>query len=91
MALNSYFLDNGVYPTSEQGLNALWEKPVLEPVPSEWDGPYLDKSVPEDPWDRPFEYSSPGVHGLPFDIRSFGADGLAGGEKENRDITSWEK
>ncbi len=91
MALNSYFLDCGTYPTTEQGLKALWEKPVLEPVPEEWDGPYLDKFVPDDPWDRSYEYKIPGPHGLPFGIRSFGSDGLEGGEGSDRDITSWEK
>lgn len=91
MALNSYFLDSGQYPSIEQGLAALWEKPVLEPVPEGWDGPYLDKFVPDDPWDHPYEYTSPGPHGLPFGIRSFGADGLEGGEGAERDITSWEK
>ena len=90
MALNSYFLDCGIYPTTEQGLKALWEKPVLEPVPEAWDGPYLDKVVPKDPWGNDYEYSSPGPHGLPFGIRSFGADGMEGGEIQNKDITSWE-
>jgi len=91
MALNSYFLDCGTYPTTDQGLKALWEKPVLEPVPEDWEGPYLDKFVPDDPWDRAYEYTTPGPHGLPFGIRSFGADGLEGGEGSDRDITSWEK
>jgi general secretion pathway protein G len=91
MALNSYFLDSGQYPSTEQGLAALWEKPVLEPVPEGWEGPYLDKFVPEDPWDHPYEYTSPGPYGLPFGIRSFGADGLEGGEGAERDIASWEK
>jgi len=91
MALNSFFLDSGQYPSTEQGLSALWEKPVLEPVPDGWDGPYLDKFVPDDPWDQPYEYTSPGPHGLPFGIRSFGADGLEGGEGVDRDIMSWEK
>jgi general secretion pathway protein G len=91
MALNSYFLDSGQYPSTEQGLAALWEKPVLEPVPEGWDGPYLDKFVPDDPWGRAYEYTSPGPHGLPFGIRSFGADGLEGGEGADQDIASWQK
>ena len=87
MALNAYFLDCGVYPTTEQGLNALWEKPVFEPVPKFWDGPYLESTVPRDPWDNEYLYFSPGVHGLPFGIRSTGADGIEG----EGDITSWER
>ena len=90
MALNSYFLDCGEYPTTEQGLKALWEKPVLEPVPGGWEGPYLDKMVPEDPWGNDYDYSSPGPHGLPFGIQSFGGDGLDGGEESDKDIRSWE-
>jgi general secretion pathway protein G len=89
MALSSYFLDCGMYPTTEQGLPALWEKPVIEPIPSGWEGPYIDKSVPNDPWGNEYEYKCPGPHGLPFGIRSFGADGLEGGDIGNIDITSW--
>ncbi len=90
MALNSYFLDCGMYPTTEQGLKALWEKPVLEPIPKGWSGPYLDKALPKDPWDSEYEYFSPGPHSLPFGIRSYGADGMEGGEAADKDITSWE-
>jgi general secretion pathway protein G len=89
MALNSYFLDCGVYPTTEQGLQALWEKPILEPVPKGWEGPYIDKAVPNDPWNNEFEYLNPGPHGLPFGVRSFGADGAEGGESRDNDISSW--
>jgi general secretion pathway protein G len=89
MALNSYFIDCGVYPTKDQGLTALWEKPSAEPVPEEWDGPYIDKQLPNDPWGRPYEYDSPGPSGLPFGIRSYGADGVDGGESGDRDIASW--
>jgi general secretion pathway protein G len=89
MALNSYFLDCGVYPTTEQGLQALWVMPLMEPVPEGWNGPYLDKEVPKDPWNNEYEYVSPGPHGLPFGIRSYGEDGLEGGEGKNRDIASW--
>ena len=90
MAVNGYFLDCGVYPTTEQGLKSLIEKPILEPVPGGWDGPYLDKTeIPNDPWDNEYEYKNPGPQGLPFGIRSFGADGREGGEKQDRDIVSW--
>lgn len=91
MAVNSYFLDCGVYPSTEQGLDALVEKPTLEPVPDAWDGPYLDKiEIPPDSWGNHFEYANPGPQGLPFGIRSFGADGREGGEGQNKDIVSWE-
>jgi len=90
IALNSYFLDCRKYPTTEQGLQALWEKPILEPVPKGWDGPYLNKKVPVDPWDKEYEYKVPGPHGLPFGIRSFGADGMEGGEGKDKDLCSWE-
>jgi general secretion pathway protein G len=90
IALNAYFLDCGRFPSSEQGLDALWEKPVMEPVPKGWQGPYLTKPVPSDPWDNPYEYQAPGPHDLPFGIRSFGADGAEGGEGNDSDIASWE-
>jgi general secretion pathway protein G len=90
LALNAYYLDCEQYPTTEQGLNSLWTKPVLEPVPSGWAGPYLTKEVPVDPWKKPYEYRNPGPNNLPFGIRSFGADGLQGGEGNDKDITSWE-
>lgn len=89
IALNAYYLDCGRYPTTEQGLKALWEKPVLEPVPSQWSGPYLNKEVPRDPWGREYEYRAPGPGGLPFAVRSLGADGAEGGEGNDRDVESW--
>lgn len=91
MALNSYFLDCGIYPTTDQGLKALIDPPVLAPVPNGWDGPYLDKeAIPQDPWGNEYEYTSPTPDGkFPFGIRSLGRDGVEGGEKEDRDITSW--
>ena len=90
IALGSYFLDCDLYPTADQGLDALWEKPTLEPVPKKWTGPYLDKKLPLDPWGNEYEYRSPGPHGLPYGIRSFGADGIEGGDGNNQDIVSWE-
>ena len=90
LALNSYFFDNKQFPTEGQGLAALWTKSSMSPVPEDWNGPYLEKDVPLDPWENPFEYTVPGPNGLPFGIRSFGADGLEGGEGKNKDISSWE-
>jgi general secretion pathway protein G len=84
-ALDLFNLDVGRYPNTEEGLKALWEKP--ENLPS-WGGPYLDKSVPNDPWGRPYVYKCPGDHG-PYDLYSLGADGAEGGEGENQDITNW--
>jgi general secretion pathway protein G len=86
-ALDTFRLDVGRYPTTQEGLEALRTQPGgIE----RWDGPYLKKDVPVDPWGKPYVYKSPGDHG-PFDILSYGADGTAGGDGDNRDITSWEK
>jgi general secretion pathway protein G len=84
--LDTFRLDIGRYPTTQEGLQALVERPSgLE----RWDGPYLNKAVPKDPWDRPYVYRSPGDGGRPYDIYSLGADGAPGGQDQNRDITSW--
>jgi general secretion pathway protein G len=90
-ALKLYKLDNGVYPTTEQGLQALVEKPETGIIPKKWkEGGYLEKGrVPADPWGNDFVYLSPGLQGE-FDIISYGADGVPGGENENRDINNWE-
>lgn len=90
LALDSYMLDCGEYPTEEEGLSVLWEKPTSSGNSSKWNGPYLGKPVPKDPWGHDYEYSVPGENGLPFGIRSNGADGVVGGEGNNADITSWE-
>ncbi len=90
LALNSYFIDCKVFPTEEQGLESLHEKPILSPVPDDWDGPYLSKDLGDDPWGNPYVYSIPGPKGLPFAISSLGADGMEGGEKNDKDINSWE-
>ena len=89
LTLDSYYLDCGAYPTKEQGLSALWEKPTLEPMPRAWGGPYVNKPIANDPWGRAYEYSAPGPSGLPFGLRSFGADGAEGGAGNNADIASW--
>ncbi len=86
-ALKLYKLDNGVYPTQEQGLQALVAKPTTAPVPGNWK-PYLDK-LPNDPWGRPYQYLNPGVKGA-VDVFSYGADGQPGGEGSNADIGSWQ-
>ena len=85
-ALDQYRLDTGHYPTTEQGLQALMVKPADE---SRWDGPYLKKGVPNDPWGTPFDYKSPGQHGE-YDIVSLGKTKAAGGTGENAPIVSWE-
>jgi general secretion pathway protein G len=84
-ALDTYRLEVGRYPTTEQGLGALVTRPQNEP---KWGGPYLQKAVPPDPWGKPYQYKSPGEHG-DFDLFSFGKDGQAGGTGEAADITSW--
>jgi len=86
-ALDTFRLDVGRYPTTEEGLQALRQKPGGV---ERWDGPYLKKDLPLDPWSKPYVYKSPGDHG-PYDIISFGADGVPGGDGDNRDITSWEQ
>ncbi|MEW6260603.1 MAG: type II secretion system major pseudopilin GspG [Thermodesulfobacteriota bacterium] len=88
-ALKLYKLDNGVYPTTEQGLQALVQRPDSSPVPRNWrKGGYLEKGkVPKDPWGNPYVYLSPGVSS-DYDIICYGADGLPGGEGADRDITS---
>jgi len=90
LALQSYFLDCGIYPSEAQGLSALWEKPILAPVPALWDGPYTDRQIPKDPWGNEYIYKNPGDNNLPFTIMSYGADRNKGGEGQNADIFSWD-
>jgi general secretion pathway protein G len=89
-ALGFYKLDNLRYPTTEQGLRALVEKPA-DPELTNWDGPYLKSatSAPKDPWKRDYIYEYPGTHGGEFDVFTLGADGQPGGEKDNADIGNW--
>ena len=84
-AVDTYRLDIGRYPTTEQGLAALREKP--DGV-DKWDGPYLRKELPLDPWGNPYVYESPSEHGE-YAIMSYGADGTLGGEGDDMDIVSW--
>lgn len=86
-ALKLYKLDNQRFPTAEQGLRALIQRPTTEPVPVNWK-PYLDK-LPNDPWGRPYQYMNPGIRSE-VEVLSFGADGQAGGEGHNADIGSWQ-
>ncbi len=89
-ALKIYRLDNFVYPTTEQGLQALVEPSTLEPEPRNFkQGGYLPE-LPIDPWGRPYLYLSPGEHGE-VDLYSLGADGLSGGEGQNADIGNWKE
>jgi general secretion pathway protein G len=84
-ALKMYRLDNGTYPTTEQGLEALVTRPTTQPLPRVWpEGGYLDE-VPSDPWDRPYVYKSPGQNGG-FELLSLGRDGKPGGEGTDADI-----
>lgn len=84
-ALDQYRLDTGHYPGTEEGLAALFTKPSNE---ARWDGPYLKKSVPDDPWGKPYQYKFPGEHGE-YDLFSLGKDGQLGGSDAMADITSW--
>ncbi len=84
-ALDQFRIDVGRYPTTQEGLPSL----VANPGVDNWDGPYLKKGVPADPWNRAYVYASPGTHG-DYDLLTYGRDGQAGGDGEDKDITSWE-
>ena len=84
-ALDQYRLDTRHYPTTEEGLKALLERPASEP---RWSGPYLRKGVPPDPWGRPYVYRTPGERGE-FDLLSYGKDGRPGGSGEDADIANY--
>ncbi len=84
-ALDTFRLDVGTYPSTQQGLAALTTRPEGQ---ARWNGPYLQRAVPADPWGRPYQYKAPGEHGE-FDLFSFGKDGQPGGAGEAADITSW--
>lgn len=88
-ALKMYRLDNGVYPTTEQGLQALVTKPTTGDIPSNWKSSGYLERLPKDPWKHDYQYLNPGLHGE-IDIWSFGADGQPGGEGVNADIGSWD-
>jgi len=88
-ALELFKLDNGFYPSTEQGLEALVRPPETGRIPKNYrKGGYIDR-VPKDPWGNPYVYVSPGVHGE-YDISSYGADGVPGGQGEDADVNSWD-
>jgi len=85
-ALGSYKLDTGVFPSTDEGLQALRLRPNNL---NQWQGPYLPQEIPLDPWGHPYVYKYPGEHGDEPDVISYGADGQPGGESINADIVSW--
>jgi general secretion pathway protein G len=94
LSLAQYRLDNDVYPTTQQGLAALRDRPITPgldgELPRNWRGPYLTRTLPADPWGRPYLYVQPGVaNPSSYDLYSLGRDGRAGGEGEDADVTSW--
>lgn len=91
LALDDYRLDTGDYPTTQQGLEALTEKPTTPPVPENWSGPYLDHhQVPLDPWGNKYHYQYPPQHRqYKYDLYSYGKDNKEGGSGEDADVTNW--
>ena len=90
LALDIYASNNGAYPSTGQGLKALWEKPIIPPVPSDWSGPYLDKPILEDPWESDYVYIYPGRHNRhDYDLLSYAKDGIAGGKGDSEDVANW--
>lgn len=85
-ALDQFRLDTGRYPSNEENLAALVTNPGIE----KWEGPYLKKGLPNDPWGKPFAYRIPGTHGIDYDLVSYGKDGQPGGTGEDKDVLSWE-
>ena len=83
--LDQFRLDTGKYPTTQEGLNVLVTNQNIE----KWDGPYLKKALPNDPWGKPYNYQCPGTHGE-YDLFSYGRDGNTGGDGEDADVVSWE-
>jgi len=89
-ALKLYRIDNYVYPSTEQGLEALVQRPTMAPEPRNWkQGGYLDE-LPQDPWGSPYQYLSPGET-REYDIYTLGADGVSGGQDQNADISVWDE
>lgn len=96
-AVQTYFLDCGRFPTTAQGLEALWRKPDIYPVPEKWNGPYLERKITKDPWGNEYLYisgedsvfPSDECENLPYVLISYGADGKEGGIGNNEDICSW--
>lgn len=91
VALDMYEADNGTYPTSDQGLLALSEIPSIDPVPINWNGPYLKKAITLDPWGHPYVFISPGQYNPDsYDLASYGRDGQEGGTGKDADIVNWQ-
>ncbi|HGY9623831.1 TPA: type II secretion system major pseudopilin GspG [Pseudomonas putida] len=89
-ALEIYRLDNGRYPSTAQGLDALVKRPTVAPLPRQWNAQGYLKSTPTDPWGSPYQYTSPGTHSSQgYDLYSLGADGQPGGEGMDADIGNW--
>ncbi len=88
-ALDMYEIDNGSYPTTEQGLSALFNKPSSAPIPENWRGPYIKRKKSfTDPWGKPYNYVAPGTHNTEsYDLSSYGPDGVSSSD----DITNWEE
>ena len=92
MALDTYAADNGDPPTTEQGLQALRVKPTIAPIPNNWQGPYVEKGIPNDAWGNPYHYECPGTYNQDgYDLASWGQDGRQGGDSNDADITNWEE
>jgi len=90
VALDTYAEDNGDYPSTEQELKALWEKPEKPPLPIDWKAPYVKAPIIFDPWGNKYTYIHPGLHDkYGFDLISFGSDGREGGKGDAEDITNW--
>lgn len=90
LALETYRLDNDAYPSRDQGLSALRERPVAGEPPRNWRGPYLRRVVPDDPWGKAYAYIAPGLENPSgYDLYTLGRDGKVGGDAEDADITSW--
>lgn len=88
VALSKYSLDVGSYPSTEEGLGALWKPPAQSS--QNWRGPYVEDPVSNDPWGRPYVYRYPGTHyGYDYDLMSYGKDGKLGGDELDKDITNW--
>ena len=83
-ALDQFRLDTGRYPSTQEGLSSLMVNPGIE----KWEGPYLKKELPNDPWGKPYNYQYPGTHGE-YDLFSYGREGALGGEGEDQDVVSW--
>lgn len=89
-ALDNYRLDAGQYPTTDQSLSALQQPPSFPPAPKNWNGPYLEKDVPKDPWGNEYVYQYPGEHNQTgYDLLSYGRDGRPGGSGADADVTNW--